>query len=115
MIEKDKYRERKRERDAKIQIIEDEPKIVIHKEIQTLDQSDETKYNTFGVIKLKTWQYKVTQDDLIWVSRIPELSIGQLIQVKDVLLIGNKDFTILGRPVIKDASVYLRVEEQTRT
>lgn len=48
---------------------------------------------------------------MIRVSRIPELSIGQIVEIKDVLLIGNKDFTVLGRPIVESAWVYLSVEE----
>ena len=51
------------------------------------------------------------EDDVVRVSKFEGLKPGSIVEVGDVLLVGSKDFTLLGRPVVQNAKVFLRVEE----
>lgn len=48
-------------------------------------------------------------------SKIEGYPPGSIFEIDDVLLVGTRDFTLIGRPKVKNAKVYLRVEEQTKT
>ena len=80
-----------------------------------IDLNDQLFYNSFAVILLKGCQYRIMEDDILRVSKIEGFAPGSLIEVEDVLLIGSKNFTLLGRPRVLNARVFLRVEEQTKT
>lgn len=42
-----------------------------------------------------------------------EAKVGEMMDIKDVMLIGSRDETIIGRPYVENAHVQVRVEEQT--
>ena len=46
-------------------------------------------------------------------DKLPFAKVGEDFVVEDVLLVGSQKKTIVGRPVIQDASVTLTCEEQT--
>ncbi|CAI5722425.1 unnamed protein product [Peronospora destructor] len=58
----------------------------------------------FAVVKLAGTQYKVTQGDVV---------IAEKMKDAKVLLLGNVNQTIVGRPLVDGAKVRARVEEQT--
>ena len=66
----------------------------------------------FAVVELGGTQYKVAADDVIAVEKM-QVEVGSIIHVNRVLLVGSKDATIIGSPLVKDASVEAVVEEQT--
>ena len=68
----------------------------------------------FAVIQLSGTQFKVTVDDVIVTNKIGDYDIAENVEVKDVLLIGSQDMTVIGRPYVLGASVVLEVEEQTK-
>ena len=70
--------------------------------------------HSFAVIKMSGTQYKVTIDDVITTHKIKDVKVGEQMEINDVLLIGTKDQTIVGRPLIPNAKVIATVEEQTR-
>ena len=43
------------------------------------------------------------------------MEVGQQICIEDVLLVGTKDYTAIGRPVVSKAKVYATLEEESRT
>lgn len=91
-----------------------EPKFVVHSPLYThIDIDADLRLNTFFVITFKDRQYKVLQDDIVFVSRMNEAKVGDLIEVDQVNLLANKYFTLLGRPLVPSAKVTLVVEEQT--
>ena len=57
-------------------------------------------------------QYKVTKDDRVMVEKL-EYDVGQQIEFEEVLLVGTKDYTCVGRPTVKKAKILATVEEQT--
>ena len=48
-------------------------------------------------------------------SEILDLPIGTQICIDDVLLVGTKDYTAVGRPNVSKAKVWASVEEITKT
>ncbi|KAG5192648.1 ribosomal protein L21-like protein [Tribonema minus] len=68
----------------------------------------------FAVIKLGGTQYKVTVDDVIAAEKVKGPDIGELIDVKDVLLLGTEERTWVGRPTVPGARVQMLVEEHTK-
>lgn len=56
---------------------------------------------------------KVTKDDVIVAEKV-EGDIGTTLEISDVLLVGTRDSTTVGRPTVPGATVKLFVEEQTR-
>ncbi|TMW64002.1 hypothetical protein Poli38472_014707 [Pythium oligandrum] len=67
----------------------------------------------FAVIKLGGTQYKVTQGDVVIAEKIKHAKVGEIMDLDEVLLLGNVNQTIIGRPLIEGAKVRARVEEQT--
>lgn len=67
--------------------------------------------NLFAVIELGGTQYKIVKDDLVIADKIPDIDIGQTLQLEKVLLVGSRIFTHIGHPVVPKAKVVLTVEE----
>ena len=63
---------------------------------------------------INTKQYKVTKDDVIVSDKVVGLEPGEVVEVDAVLLVGTPDYTIVGRPYVRHASVLLQVEEQAK-
>lgn len=66
----------------------------------------------FAVVYLAGHQFKVAEGDVI-VSEKVEGEVGSQIRIADVLLLGSKEQTVIGRPLIDGASVLATIEEQT--
>ena len=66
----------------------------------------------FAVIKTGGLQYRVAEDDVVRVGRL-EGNVGEIVQLKDVLLLGG-DKPQLGAPMVSGASVAVEVMEQSR-
>ncbi|XP_076340215.1 mitochondrial ribosomal protein L21 isoform X2 [Tachypleus tridentatus] len=54
----------------------------------------------FAVIHLCGKQFKVTAEDVIVVQNDLSLETGERIRLEKVLLVGGKDFTLVGRPLL---------------
>ncbi|ODN01916.1 39S ribosomal protein L21, mitochondrial [Orchesella cincta] len=54
----------------------------------------------FAVVHLSGKQFKVTPEDIIIVQGTFAPNIGDQIRLHKVLLVGSKDFTLIGRPII---------------
>ncbi|KAG7394986.1 39S ribosomal protein L21, mitochondrial [Phytophthora boehmeriae] len=67
----------------------------------------------FAVVKLGGTQYKVTQGDVVIAEKIKSAKVGEIMDIDEVLLLGNVNQTIVGRPLVDGAKVRARVEEQT--
>lgn len=72
----------------------------------------ETGLNIFAVVKINGKQLKVTVDDEIVLEKI-ELPVGTVFDLGEVLLVGTRDYTSIGRPVVESAAVKAVVEQQT--
>ena len=66
------------------------------------------------VVHIKGHQYKVCEGDLLFTERV-DGDVGQSVNIDTVLLVGGVDFTLLGRPLVSNASITATIEEQTLT
>jgi large subunit ribosomal protein L21 len=66
----------------------------------------------FAVIKTGGKQYRVAEDQLVEIEKIPG-DLGQIVQLADVLMLGG-DQPKVGSPTIEGASVAAEVVEQGR-
>lgn len=64
----------------------------------------------FAVVSCGPNQYKITTGDIFPVSSL-RATIGSLITLKKVLLVGGPKFTAVGRPLLENARVLCEVEE----
>merc|ERR1712190_465487 len=58
-------------------------------------------------------QHKVTVGDLVQCEKLNRREAGEKVVFGTVLLVGSKDFTIIGKPVVPYAKVKATVEQQT--
>lgn len=70
--------------------------------------------DSFAIVHVAGHQYKVTKGDTVLVDKLP-VDIGDNIFLSKVLMIGSKEFTAIGTPLLKKAVVSATVEEQTET
>lgn len=108
----------------------------ISEKINTL--STNTQVHTpkyFAVVDIEGKQYKVTVGDVLMVNYLPDTLVGDklsfdrvstyiilysitiylFLYIMQVLLVGGKDFTVVGQPFVPKTSVYSCVEEHTET
>mmetsp|Transcript_124585 Transcript_124585/g.352662 ORF Transcript_124585/g.352662 Transcript_124585/m.352662 type:complete len:280 (-) Transcript_124585:125-964(-) len=72
--------------------------------------------NAFAVFKSSILhQHKVTVGDIVQCDRLPRREAGDKVSFGTVLLVGCKDFTIIGKPTVPYATVKATVEQQTLT
>lgn len=50
---------------------------------------------------------------MVIAEKIVDAPVGEILDLKDVLLLGTANHTIVGRPLVEGAVVRARVEEQT--
>ncbi len=55
------------------------------------------------------------KDDIVLANWLKQYDINEQIVFDGVLLVGAKEFTLLGRPIVTNSKVYATVEEQTET
>ncbi len=67
----------------------------------------------FAVIRTGGKQYKVAENDVILVEKLPG-STGAEVKLDDVLMIGGTKAPEIGAPALADAAVFAEVLEQTR-
>ena len=68
----------------------------------------------FAVVRVKGIQYKVVKDDRVMMEKLP-FDVGQQVELEDVLMVGTKDYTCIGRPTVTQAKILATVEEQSQT
>merc|ERR1711933_297469 len=60
-------------------------------------------------------QHKVTVGDIVQVEKLHRREAGEQVVFGTVLLVGTKDFTIIGKPTVPYAKVKASIEQQTLT
>eukprot|EP01084_Bolivina_argentea_P029792 55283_1 len=68
----------------------------------------------FAVIALGGTQHKVTVDDTIVSEKLRNCKVGERLNAPEVLLVGRRDKTWVGRPIVPGAKVEMVVQEQTK-
>lgn len=66
------------------------------------------------MIGFKGRQFKVVEGDELVVPLPPRVEIGDRYEVSDVMMIGSRDRTVIGRSTVPGATVQLQVEEIAR-
>lgn len=61
----------------------------------------------FAVVHICGKQFKVTDNDLVLVDGYWPPNVGDRIKLQKVLLVGGKDFTLIGRPVLDPSTVHV--------
>jgi len=69
------------------------------------------KEEVFAVVNFSGTQYKVVLDDKIVADKMDGVDIGDRFDLDQVLLMGSRKTTIVGRPTINGAAVVVEVEE----
>ncbi|XP_023212428.1 39S ribosomal protein L21, mitochondrial-like isoform X1 [Centruroides sculpturatus] len=54
----------------------------------------------FAVVQLAARQYKITENDLVLLTGNNPMAIGDRIVLEKILLLGSKDFTLVGHPLL---------------
>lgn len=65
----------------------------------------------FAVVQIGSHQFKVSPNDLIYTEKLKYCDINDKLMLNKVLLLGSKDTTIIGRPIVPKAAVLAVVEE----
>jgi len=74
------------------------------------------KQELFCVFKSSVYhQHKVTVGDIVQAEKLHRREAGEKVVFGTVLLVGSKDFTILGKPTVPYAKVKATIEQQTLT
>jgi large subunit ribosomal protein L21 len=68
--------------------------------------------NAFAVIEIGGSQFKVTRDDVIYPNKLAGIDVNDIIALQRVLLVGDVETTVVGRPHIPGAKVLAAVESQ---
>ena len=70
----------------------------------------------FAVVNVKGQQHKVVKDDRLVLEELgSEFEVGQQLVFDDVLMVGTKDYTAMGRPTVENARVFVTLEEKTQS
>ncbi len=68
----------------------------------------------FAVVELGGTQFKVTPDDVFFVSTLHGTDVNDVLELSGVMLLGSRGQTVIGRPYVPGASVLVAVEEHFR-
>ena len=90
------------------------PIALAEKQYQVLDRIKEsftvTRSQAYAVVGVGAAQYKVSPDDLIYVERLENVDVQDKVSLKHVHLLGSPEKTVIGRPLVVQASVLAVVE-----
>jgi large subunit ribosomal protein L21 len=67
----------------------------------------------FAIFECSGTQFKVLQGDVIMTEKLPGKDIEQTVVFDKVVLLGSRDWTLLGRPLVQHAKVHAVIEEQS--
>ncbi|KAG8385552.1 hypothetical protein BUALT_Bualt03G0057100 [Buddleja alternifolia] len=65
----------------------------------------------FAVVQIGSHQFKVSNGDTIYTERLKYCDVNDKLVLNKVLMLGSQTQTVIGRPVLPDASVHAVVEE----
>ncbi|GIX61104.1 mitochondrial ribosomal protein L21 precursor, putative [Babesia caballi] len=81
---------------------------------EVVQQLRDGSAETFCVFKSSALhQHKVTKGDLVQIERLRRRSAGDKVTFGTVLLVGSRDWTIIGKPTVPYAKVEATIEQQT--
>lgn len=77
--------------------------------------ADQKHGRLFAIVHICGKQFKITETDLIIIQGYWPPTIGNKLNLEKVLLVGSKDFTLVGRPILNRelVSIEATVVEKT--
>jgi len=66
------------------------------------------------VVSLAGFQHKVCTGDVLAVAKLPGAPVGQQLRLGQVLMLGDRQRTLIGRPLVPGVEVVCAVEQQTK-
>jgi len=97
------------------------PKLITQPLTSTNSTSSESSSSStslptsFAVVWVTGHQYKVCEGDRLFVEKVTGKGIGDTLVLDKVCLLGSKERTLVGCPIVPNASVSATVEEQALT
>jgi ribosomal protein L21 len=93
------------------------PTLGVEVSVPTVEQEKypQIKNPVFAVVDVKSKQFKVIQDDVLMVDLLKSVDINERVIFDRVMLLGSREQTTIGRPLVKGAAVLATVEEHTST
>lgn len=73
--------------------------------INTVNEAAIQNNRLFAVVHICGKQFKVTDNDLVLIDGYWPPNVGDRIKLQKVLLVGGKDFTLIGRPILDQDTV----------
>lgn len=73
--------------------------------IKTVNEVVKKNNRLFAIVHVCGKQFKVTNNDLILIDGYWPPNVGDRIKLQKVLLVGGRDFTLIGRPVLDPGTV----------
>jgi len=70
--------------------------------------------NLFAVVDFSGTQYKVVDDDVIVSDKLDGYDIGDIVDLDQVLMVGSKTATLIGKPILSGIKVQAVVEEMAK-
>lgn len=80
-------------------------------QLQRSDRVFKSYEPVFAVIQIGSHQFKVSNGDCIYTEKLKFCEVHDKIILNKVLMLGSKTQTMIGRPVVPEASVHAVVEE----
>jgi len=74
-----------------------------------------TSLDGFAIVLVGGKQFKVVKGDLIVSEKLLGVDIGDEIVLDKVLMIGSRDFTAIGKPILTKAKVLAQIQENTKS
>lgn len=73
--------------------------------INTVNEAVKKNNRLFAIVHICGKQFKVTNNDLILIDGYWPPNVGDRIKLQKVLLVGGRDFTLIGRPILDPGTV----------
>lgn len=73
--------------------------------VKTVNEAVKNNNRLFAVVHVCGKQFKVTDNDLILIDGYWPPNVGDRIKLQKVLLVGGRDFTLIGRPILDTDTV----------
>jgi len=78
---------------------------LIRNQVEELTKSLPLTERLFAVVQIDGQQYRVSHDDVLTVEDWLTASAGERIRLEKVLLVGGREFSLIGRPLLRRSQV----------
>ncbi|XP_065066923.1 large ribosomal subunit protein bL21m-like [Rhopilema esculentum] len=85
---------------------------IVGKVKEAMSQSIKFK-NIFAVVHIGGKQFRITQNDIIMIHKVAA-ECGDKIKLQKVLMVGGKEFSLIGKPLLRNIHIEATVLEKTK-